>query len=386
MARKIISRYRHTLHDSRIALLLSVLLLGSSPVLSEPGLSTKVDSLSARIFSRQLQQAQAGDAVAQLATAQRLESGKGAGQDMPKAFFWYNKAAEQGLPEAQYKVATMLETGVGTEKNLAQAQQWYKESAKQHYALAVARLARLEKTEREAKEKAEEKIRVQAEQQQKHKAAQEARAQAAREAKRKAEQETQLRIKQARQSRINQAHVPSSPEQQPGKQKQYAEAGLAGTVIATRPGPQETLELLLPGNWLNNNAEVDFLPSSLSSCVRQGMQLSCFSHEREIRSAQYKLRYMTQSTIKATAPGAIIITYRYQVTRVRDNDNDNDNSLTIHSGPNHPLPKKGWQNAFVYQCQMADNNTFECQDDKKSNMTLTRNTATVSARQGSAYR
>ncbi|VAW80673.1 hypothetical protein MNBD_GAMMA13-343 [hydrothermal vent metagenome] len=384
METKLTGHYRYALRDWRFGLLICVLLLISFPALSEQGLSTKISSYSVKIFNRQLQQAQAGDATAQLETAQRFESGKGTERDIAQAFAWYYKAAEQGLSEAQYKLATMLEAGIGTKKNLPQAQRWYGKSAAQNYALAVARMAFLGNAQRKAKIKAAEK----------DKARQEARAQAALEAKHKAQQKAKAALatkrkdeqaaksrrlaEQARRDRALQLQQQLAAEQQVKKQKQSVESEVAAIAktIAARPDQQKTLDLLRQSNWLSSDVDVDFLPSPLSRCVRQGMQLSCFSQEREVLSEQSNVRYMAQSTVKVTAPGIVTISYRYQVTRVRDNNN----RLEPHHGPNHPLPKKGWQNTFAYQCRLVINNALECHDGSNRRITFTRNTSTTAAR------
>lgn len=393
MKRKISAHYKHALYVRCKALVISVCLLGSSPVVSEPVISSKIDNLSTRIFDRKLQQAQAGDAAAQLAIAQRLESGKGTKQDIPMAFSWYRKAADQGLPEAQYKVATMLETGTGTEKDFSQARHWYKQSAKQHYPLAIAKIASLVKEDRLKKEarlkrtagiektaQLEKTARLEKASRLEKEALREKVAQlekaALREAERKTAQEARIREQKASQSLAalkNTQPVLVQPIQEP---KENAPGMKVSTVSPALPDPQETLKLLLPGNWSNSNSEVDFLPSTLSSCIHQGTQLSCFSHEREVSSAQHNLRYLTQSTIKATAPAVVSITYRYQVTRVLLANN----SLEIHGGPNYPLPEKGWQETFVYRCQLIGDDTLECQGNKSSSVIFSRNTTTASSK------
>ena len=51
-------------------------------------------------------------------------------------FFWYHRAAEQGLVEAQYNLAGMYKNGQGVERNLQKAFDWYHKAAEQKHAKA----------------------------------------------------------------------------------------------------------------------------------------------------------------------------------------------------------------------------------------------------------
>ena len=359
-----------------------MMLLGSSPAPAEPGLATKVDSLSAKIFHRNLQQAQTGDTRAQLEIARRLETGKGTKEDLAQAVFWYRKAAEQGVAEAQYKLATMFETGTGAAKNLSQARQWYEKAATQAYRPAVAKIALLAKTERKAKQEAEQQAKAHAKRQEQRKARQKAEAQAALAAQKRSREVARLRAEREKQARTRQKQDALQLKQQQRfteqrVQKQRKAAEHYKQSIVPPVDPQQTLALLIQGDWLNGNAAVDFLPSSLSRCIRQGNKLACFTGEREVLSTQKSVRYMAQSTVEATGPGLITVRYRYQVTRVRGAGD----GLETHRGPDHPLPTKGWQSVFIYQCRLVTDSTLECRNNSDRHITLTRDTSTTVAEQ-----
>ncbi|MFU8837160.1 MAG: tetratricopeptide repeat protein [Thiohalomonadaceae bacterium] len=53
-------------------------------------------------------QAELGDAQAQLALGTAYEQGQGVARDLEQALRWYQRAAEQGLAEAQYQLAYLL--------------------------------------------------------------------------------------------------------------------------------------------------------------------------------------------------------------------------------------------------------------------------------------
>lgn len=60
-----------------------------------------------------------------------------------KAFSWYRKAAQQGVPEAQDGVGYLYETGRGVAKDMQEAVRWYRLAAEQGFENARKNLARL---------------------------------------------------------------------------------------------------------------------------------------------------------------------------------------------------------------------------------------------------
>ena len=78
---------------------------------------------------------------AQYQLAWMYYSGIGVEQNFEKAFYWFQKSAEQGFALAQFKLAWMYQEGEGVEQNLEQAVYWYKKVAEQGNADAQFNLA-----------------------------------------------------------------------------------------------------------------------------------------------------------------------------------------------------------------------------------------------------
>ncbi|HHJ17379.1 MAG TPA: sel1 repeat family protein [Gammaproteobacteria bacterium] len=356
------------------------LLLNAATVLAERDLSGKTSSLSARIFKRQLQRAETGDAKAQLEVAQRLATGKGAPQNVEQAYIWYLRAAKQGLAEAQYRTAEMLESGTGVEKDLAQARRWYTSAKLLGHPLAETRLIRMDKAEQEAKLAAKRAALARAKDQERRRAErraeQQTRSLAAMAAKRAAEQEARTRSALAS-TRMAEQQVKMRATQRAQEKHQPEEAA------RRRPTQTITPERLLTwvrhANWSIEDAAVDFLPSALNRCIGQGKKLSCFSSEREVLVGQKSIRYMAQSTIEPASEGRLIINCRFQVTRVRGANDE----LEMHHGPDHPMPEKGWQSPLRYQCRFADNSTLACSNDQGKQFRLAADTLMKTTVQGS---
>src|SRR6266498_2153131 len=62
-----------------------------------------------------------------------LHSHKKIEKNLEKAFYWYQKAAENGHIKAQYNLAILYEDGEGTEKNLEKAFYWYQKVAENEH-------------------------------------------------------------------------------------------------------------------------------------------------------------------------------------------------------------------------------------------------------------
>ncbi|KAG0232418.1 hypothetical protein BGW42_008209 [Actinomortierella wolfii] len=82
-----------------------------------------------------MSRAKHNDIEAQLKIAAKYER-----IDDVKAFYWYNRAAEQGHVEAQYIVGDRFYTGQGTTQNYAEAVTWFRKAAEQKHANAQYRL------------------------------------------------------------------------------------------------------------------------------------------------------------------------------------------------------------------------------------------------------
>ncbi|CAB4441454.1 unnamed protein product [Rhizophagus irregularis] len=62
-------------------------------------------------------------------------------KNLEKAFYWYQKAAENGFTNAMYYLAICYDNGEGTEKNLEKAFYWYQKAAENGDKEAMFNLA-----------------------------------------------------------------------------------------------------------------------------------------------------------------------------------------------------------------------------------------------------
>ena len=78
--------------------------------------------------------AEMGLAKAQNALAYNYQTGKkGLSKNLPQAFYWYKKSAEQGNPVAQFQIGMMYREGKGVEENLELSDYWINKAAEQNY-------------------------------------------------------------------------------------------------------------------------------------------------------------------------------------------------------------------------------------------------------------
>jgi TPR repeat protein len=71
------------------------------------------------------QQAYLGDADAQYKLADIFQKGRGVAKNPVHAFYWYQRAAQQGNLPAQFNVWYSYLTGEGTQANEQLANKWY---------------------------------------------------------------------------------------------------------------------------------------------------------------------------------------------------------------------------------------------------------------------
>ncbi|MDR2709302.1 MAG: zinc-ribbon domain-containing protein [Elusimicrobiota bacterium] len=61
-------------------------------------------------------------------------------EDYEKAFYWYEKAAQQGYASGQYNLGVMYDNGDGIPQDKQKALYWYEKAAQQGYANAQCNL------------------------------------------------------------------------------------------------------------------------------------------------------------------------------------------------------------------------------------------------------
>ena len=87
-------------------------------------------------FERTLEEANAGDAVAQQILGVAYDDGQGVPEDDVEAVKWYRLAALQGVADAQYELGMMYYNGTGVPQDYAEAAKWFRLAAEQGIAKA----------------------------------------------------------------------------------------------------------------------------------------------------------------------------------------------------------------------------------------------------------
>lgn len=120
--------------------------LTTAPVLGAAASSSSAaatDGAVVRDLAWYREQAERGDASAQIPLAQRYHRGEGVKKDADQAFDWMSKAAQQGYANAQGALGRMYGKGVGVAKDLHKACDWTSKAAQQGQRDAQRRLSSL---------------------------------------------------------------------------------------------------------------------------------------------------------------------------------------------------------------------------------------------------
>jgi hypothetical protein len=88
--------------------------------------SALVQAQTASDVARWKDEAERGDAGAQMWLGVAYESGRGVEQDFTQALKWFRESAKQGDPDAQFNLGQMYEDGEGVSQDYAQAAKWYR--------------------------------------------------------------------------------------------------------------------------------------------------------------------------------------------------------------------------------------------------------------------
>jgi hypothetical protein len=100
------------------------------PPASIPNTATPASPLSTRVAAEQIidprviEEAKAGDRVAQYKLGYDYYLGRGVPVDYVQAAIWWKKSAEQGYPEAQNNLGVLYNTGKGVPQSFAEAYFW----------------------------------------------------------------------------------------------------------------------------------------------------------------------------------------------------------------------------------------------------------------------
>lgn len=80
--------------------------------------------------------AESGDSFYQDYLGNHYKEGRGVRQDYSKAFYWYQKSANQGYSGGQFSVGAAYSDGRGVRQDYSKALEWLKKSAKQNNEFA----------------------------------------------------------------------------------------------------------------------------------------------------------------------------------------------------------------------------------------------------------
>ena len=301
----------------------AVMLLGSSNIMADSG-QFKLDMMLAK----------RGDADAQYYVGMGYEEGRGTKKDMKKALEWYSKSAEQGHYGAQFKVGAFHEYGYGVKKDIKTAFEWYKKSAENGSSMAKERLnkAAFAKSEQVLKRRISAMKEEQAKAERKRQAA--AKAKREKEARRKREMA-------AKKAQTKVAKIDTKPAKR-----------------AVKADIPDIIDVVLKNKWANKGYPADYLPSSITNCLKASDQeVVCFSREmaRTVKGA--KVTYTTKATLSGfKRNGSFRVKYHY---------NAMDVTASGESGPSvDPLglrAEQGWQEPqLAMSCQTTDRVNMVC--------------------------
>lgn len=241
--------------------------------------------------------------------------------DMQSALDWFNKAAVSNYSPAFYYLGDMYATGSGVTRDYDKARDWYEKAREAGFSPAVQALSDLEKR---LKQETERRMVAEAE--------------------RKAAEAEQHRAAAEAQS------------VQPAKQ--------ATTTVKPEPEPttpQDVLERLQLGQWLDRKRPVQFLPSKISECTINAGSLTCYSRELARRDLP-QVHYKVKSIIRAGNNDSVKIVYRELVLKDLTVDaNAEDAELLLETG----IPT-GWQEPHNLNCKFTASQQLTCTMDDGS--------------------
>jgi TPR repeat protein len=238
--------------------------------------------------------------------------------DMQSALNWFNKAAANNYSPAFYYLGDMYASGSGVTKDYDKAREWYEKARSAGFSPAVQALSDLDdrrKQDERRKQEAEHRM-------------------AAEEERKAAEAKSQQLAKEAT-STAKQEPEPATPE--------------------------NVLERLQLGQWLDKKRPVQFLPSKISECTSDTSSLTCYSRELA-RKDLPQVHYKVKSIIRAAGNDSLKIVYRELVLKDLTVDADaEDAELLLDTG----IPP-GWQEPHSLNCKFTAAQQLTCTTDDGS--------------------
>ena len=313
--------------------------------------ATTNDDIQQGIFDSYLKLAGEGDVVAQYVVAQRYENGKGTEKNLDKAYYWYEKAADQRYPLALVKLETQ-------KKLQAQAAE-PAPAAKPVESPAPTRAPKVAQVKTEPAKKPvappQEPVKPVAPPPEPV-------------AKPKAKP-----IMAAVQPESPPAHVskpkPAAPAVQEVAVVKQEVITPTPMVVAKAPVYEEppmpsinVIPALLSGKWKRNQQDVEFLPSSRASCLQSSnVEAVCFSQELTRNLENAGLTYNVKSIISGINNKEARFNLRmvYNVVHIAGKPFAQPNGMT--SEISDMLVKTGWQEPGVsMECRMRDERSLTC--------------------------
>ena len=232
--------------------------------------------------------------------------------DMQSALDWFNKAAASDYSPAFYYLGDMYASGSGVTKDYDKARNWYEKARSAGFSPAVQALSDLDYRRKQDEQRE-----------------QEAERRMAAEAERKAAEAKSQQLTKETTSTDKQKPEPAAPE--------------------------NVLERLQLGQWLDKKRPVKFLPSNISECTSNTDSLTCYSRELARKDLPH-VHYKVKSIIRAAGNDSVKIVYRELVLKDLTVDaNVEDAELLLDTG----IPP-GWQEPHNLSCKFTASQQLTC--------------------------
>lgn len=307
------------------------------------------DDIQQGIFDSYLKLANEGDVVAQYVVAQRYETGKGTEKNLEKAYYWYEKAADQRYPLA----LTKLEEQKKQQAKVVEATPAAKPPAKSAAPTPAPKAAQV-KTEPVKKAAAPQQEPV---------------------AKTKVKPVTvaiQAQAPPAQASKPKPAAPAAQKEKEVVKQEVIPPfpVVIAKAPIVEEPPPPSinVIPALLSGKWKRNQQDVEFLPSAQAACLQSSnVEAVCFSQELTRNLDNAGLTYNVKSVISNinNKEAKFNLRFIYNVVHIAGKPFEQPNGMP--SEINDMVAKTGWQEPGIgMECRMRDERSLTCaRSDRK---------------------
>lgn len=232
--------------------------------------------------------------------------------NLQAAFGWFSKAAASDYSPAFYYLGDMYASGSGVTKDYGKARDWYEKARSAGFSPAVQALSDLDDRSKQDEQRKQE-------------------------AERRMAAEAERKAAEAKPQPLTKETTPTA--------KQEPEPA----------APENVLERLQLGQWLDKKRPVKFLPSKISECTSNTDSLTCYSRELA-RKDLPQVHYKVKSIIRAAGNDSVKIVYRELVLKDLTVDaNAEDAELLLDTG----IPP-GWQEPHNLSCKFTASQQLTC--------------------------